>query len=75
LIERAEWGSGADRFESTLRSKPDWPQDDFDIADLVFSEWGIYIPVCYAEAEGKVARLVAHQNVSKKIARIDLINL
>ncbi len=75
LIEKATWGCGADVFESSRRDKPAWPEDEFDIADLVFSELGIYVPFCYAEADGEQPRLVANKKIVKHIARADLINL
>lgn len=76
LVEKANWGGGFDSFESQLREKPKWPDDENKAADQAFRELGVYIPPCCAVEDSRHGeRLGIRGWARKNVARADLVSL
>lgn len=75
-VERIDWSGGVTKFESLLRKQPRWPKDDFDVADMIFGELGVYLPACIAQGDETDEVFVAADKKSGgRIARADVIAL
>jgi hypothetical protein len=77
LIESAEWANGDDscsEFTSKRRKLPEREVFDETFADEVFSELGIYVPVCFG-TKGSKPNLVVEKASTGMVERAHLIDL
>jgi len=77
IVEEAEWEDGGSfsSFKSKLREQPELETVDDEFADAVFREQGIYLPICYPQADDEGAWLMVEKVSAPVVERADLLDL
>lgn len=71
-LEKAEWGDDY-HFESKLRRAK--PKSQRQFPDPVFADEGIYLPPCWFESDGEVAKLGLEGISPDAVERVDFIEM
>ncbi len=76
VIESAEWsGESFESFKSTRREEPDLEGRSAEFVDELFSELGIYLPVCFPMSQGARSWLAVDAASAGKVKEADLLTI
>ncbi|PWU17136.1 MAG: hypothetical protein C5B50_11925 [Verrucomicrobia bacterium] len=77
IVEEAEWEDGGEffTFKSKVRKQPDLETVDDEFTDEVFRAQGIYLPVCYPQADEEGAWLMVDKISATCVERADLLDM